>query len=310
MIGKNQTQITEILLLGFQGLNSWRGIFFILLFTVYTVTICGNLLIMLLVASCKSLHFPMYMFLAQLSISDVLMTTNIVPNTLVCILRNGTIMSLSGCITQLYFFGASGASECFILTVMAYDRYLAICNPLRYPSIMNLTLLRKLSIFSWVLGFSFPLVSALNIHSLNFCGLHIIDHFFCDLAPILQLSCSETLRVTLEVVSLSILVMVLPMVLTGTSYGCIVKAIVRMSSSMDRQKAFSTCSSHLMVVCIFYGTLIIIYMIPTEGLSLAISKSISLLYTVVTPMVNPIIYSLRNKEVRNSLNLCIIGKLR
>ncbi|KAM5171680.1 olfactory receptor 11L1-like [Mantella aurantiaca] len=296
---KNQTRVTEILLLGFQNLNDWKIIFFIMLFTVYCVTISGNLLIGILVALCKNLHSPMYVFLLQLSICDILLTTDIIPRTLVGILSNGAVMSFSGCMAQFYIFGGSESSECFILTVMAYDRYIAICNPLRYSSMMNMMLLVKLSIFSWVLGFSVTLVTTLNIFTLDFCGPNIIDHFFCDLAPILHLSCSETYSVRTEVALLSIVVMVLPLVLTGTSYGCIVRTILQMSSNIDRMKVFSTCSSHLMVVCMFYGTLIVIYMLPMEGSSLTISKAVSLLYTVVIPMINPIIYSLRNKDIKD-----------
>ncbi|DBA13584.1 TPA: hypothetical protein GDO54_018548, partial [Pyxicephalus adspersus] len=255
MIRRNQTRITEVLLLGFQSQSYWKVILFMLLFIVYTVTICGNLILILLVVFCRNLHYPMYMFLVQLSISDILLTTDIIPNTLAGILSDGVVMSLSGCITQLYIFGGSEASECFILTAMAYDRYLAICNPLRYTSIMNMTLLVKLSILSWVSGFSFTLVTTLSFFSLEFCGPNVIDHFFCDLEPILQLSCSEVFHVKVEVVLMSIFVMVLPLVLTATSYWCIVQVILKMSSIVHRSKAFSTCSSHLTVVCLFYGTL-------------------------------------------------------
>lgn len=307
MIEKNQTHITEIILLGFQSLNYWKFILFISLFTVYCVTICGNLLIITLVSFCKNLHSPMYIFLVQLSLCDILLTTDIIPNTLTGVLGNGTVISFSGCISQWYIFGGSEASECLILTVMSYDRYLAICKPLRYSSIMNMRLLVKLSILCWTLGFSITLVTTLSIATLDFCGPHIIDHFFCDLAPILHLSCSETSQVKMEVALLSIFVIVLPLGLTGASYGCIVQTILRMSSNVHRRKAFSTCSSHLTVVCIFYGTLIVIYMLPTEGLSLSVSKSLALLYTVVTPMMNPIIYSLRNKDVKDAINIC--GKL-
>ncbi|XP_040197866.1 olfactory receptor 11L1-like [Rana temporaria] len=304
MTEKNQTHITEIILLGFQSLNYWKVVLFISLFIFYCVNICGNLLIITLVSFCKNLHSPMYMFLVQLSICDILLTTVIIPHTLTGVLGNGTVISFSGCISQWYIFGGSEASECFILTAMAYDRYLAICNPLRYSSIMNMSLLEKLSILCWALGFSITLVTTLSIATLDFCGPHIIDHFFCDLAPILRLSCSETSQVKMEVALLSIFVMIFPLGLTGASYGCIVQTILRMSSNVHRRKAFSTCSSHLTVVCIFYGTLIVIYMLPTEGLSLSVSKSIALLYTVVTPMMNPIIYSLRNKDVKDAINIC------
>ncbi|KAM9313350.1 olfactory receptor 11L1-like [Gastrophryne carolinensis] len=264
----------------------------------------GNVLIITLVAKNKHLHSPMYFFLTQLSLSDILLTTDVVPNTLVGILNNGCIMSLAKCILQFYVFGASESLECYILTVMAYDRYLAICNPLRYSSIMSYSLYLKLILFSWLLGFSFVLITTSTITTLDFCGLNVIDHFFCDLAPILELSCSETYVVHLEAVLLSVVVMVLPLMITITSYGCIVQAILKISTSIGRWKAFSTCSSHLTVVCMFYGTLIGIYMLPTKGLSADITKAISLLYTVVTPVLNPIIYSLRNKDIKRAAKQC------
>ncbi|XP_075199371.1 olfactory receptor 11L1-like [Anomaloglossus baeobatrachus] len=302
---RNYTSVKEIFLLGFTNIQNFKIPLFILLLVVYCVTICGNLLIIALVSMSRTLHTPMYFFLTQLSISDILLTTDIVPNTLACITSDGLIMSFSSCITQFYIFGFSESIECLILAVMAYDRYLAICNPLRYATIMTFALFLKMILLSWFLGASLILVTTLSLFGLEFCGPNIIDHFFCDFAPIIQLSCSETLTVEMEVFYMSVLVMILPSVMTVTSYGCIVNTILSLSSDIQRKKVFSTCSSHLTVVCLFYGTLITIYMIPTKGVSLTINKVVSLFYTVVTPLLNPIIYSLRNKDIKEAFRKLI-----
>ncbi|KAM5171677.1 olfactory receptor 11L1-like [Mantella aurantiaca] len=296
----NHTTVSEIILLGFPNLYQFNNLIFVLLLTIYFVTINGNLLIITLVANTRKLQSPMYFFLTQLSVSDILLTTDVVPNTLSNVMNGGVVLSFAGCITQFYFFGASESLECYILTVMAYDRYLAICNPLRYSSIMNYPLFLNLILLSWLLGFSFMLVTSITISTLDFCGPNVINHFFCDMEPILELSCSETYTVHLEALLLSVLVMVLPLMITLISYGCIVQAILKISTTNGRWKSFSTCSSHLTVVCMFYGTLIGIYMLPKNNLSVNITKVISLLYTVVTPMLNPIIYSLRNKDIKEA----------
>ncbi|XP_073479965.1 olfactory receptor 11L1-like [Aquarana catesbeiana] len=306
MYDRNQTPVSEIILLGFPNFYKFNSIIFIVLLIIYFVTINGNLLIITLVANTKKLQSPMYFFLTQLSISDILLTTDVAPITLANVMNGGIVMSLVGCITQFYIFGASESLECFILTVMAYDRYLAICNPLRYSSIMNYPMFLNLILLSWLLSFSFVIIATIAICTLDFCGPHVIDHFFCDMEPILELSCSDTYTVRLESLLLSVPVMVLPLMITLTSYGCIVQAILKISSNIGRQKSFSTCSSHLTVVCMFYGTLIGIYMLPKNNSSLNISKVISLLYTVVTPMLNPIIYSLRNKDIKEAAKTILL----
>ncbi|XP_069802300.1 olfactory receptor 10A7-like [Dendropsophus ebraccatus] len=298
---RNHTIINEIFLLGFKNFHNLKILLFILLLAVYFVTICGNLLIIVLVSYSRALQSPMYFFLTQLSISDILLTTDIVPNSLVCIIAEELVMSFSGCITQFYIFAFSESLECFMLALMAYDRYLAICNPLRYTTIMTFALIYKMILISWILLASFLLVTTLSLFGLQFCGPNVIDHFFCDLAPILQLSCSETSALEMEVFWMSMVVVVLPSVMIVTSYGCIVATILSLSSNLQRRKAFSTCSSHLTVVGIFYGTLITVYMIPKKGVSLTASKVVSLLYTVVTPMLNPIIYSLRNQDIKDTI---------
>uniref|UniRef100_A0A8C5PAB7 Olfactory receptor n=1 Tax=Leptobrachium leishanense TaxID=445787 RepID=A0A8C5PAB7_9ANUR len=297
MNAMNQTSVTKFLLLGFQNVQSVR-IILLLCFLVFLFgTICGNLLIIWLVASNRSLQSPMYFFLTQLSLSDLLLTTDIVPNALYIIWNEGGSMSFSGCMTQFYFFASSEVSECLILTIMSYDRYLAICNPLRYNTAMNSLLCVMLVSISWLLGFSV----IISTTCLQFCGPNIIDHFFCDLMPLLELSCSDTRIFKVVTFILTIPFTLFPLLIITSSYVCIVQAVLRISTKTGRGKAFSTCSSHLAVVSIFYGTLLVCYLIPSKGKSLTVSKAVSLLYTVFTPMINPIIYSLKNKDISDAL---------
>ncbi|XP_063785591.1 olfactory receptor 11A1-like [Pseudophryne corroboree] len=301
----NQTTVVDFILLGFQNLHSFRIPFFILIATVYTATVAANLLIVFLISSSPNLNSPMYIFLSHLSISDILISTNVAPNTLRVILLGKTPIPVLGCITQLYFFGATTILECCLLTVMSYDRYLAICDPLRYSSIMNFKLPNYLVIYSWMVGFLQPLITHTLILQLEFCGPNIIDHFFCDVAPLLQLSCSDRTLVQIEVSIVALFVGLLQFLFIIITYVLIFYSILHMTSIAGREKAFSTCSSHLAVVCTYYGTLIILYLSPKRGYSFNLNKMLSLVNTVVTPLFNPIIYSLRNKEIRIAIKKMI-----
>ncbi|XP_077329884.1 olfactory receptor 1J4-like [Lithobates pipiens] len=281
---------------------------FTLVLIIYFVTMCGNLLIIMLVYYSKTLHSPMYFFLSQLSISDILLTTDIAPHMLNIVLHERTSISFSGCITQYYVFGSTETFECFLLTVMSYDRYLAICSPLHYTSIMKQSLCIQLVLVSWIFSCSMVLISTLEICQLEFCGLNVIDYLFCDFNPLVELSCSDTSRVQMEVLLLCVPGLIFPFLLIVISYTYIVLTILKISSFSGRLKSFSTCSSHLTVVFIFYGTLIAVYLIPKKGQSQTISKIMSLLYTVFTPFINPFIYSLRNREIKDSLKMLYINK--
>ncbi|XP_075061771.1 olfactory receptor 10A7-like [Mixophyes fleayi] len=301
----NVTIITLIHLLGFQSPQSITYFLFFLFFIIYCMTICGNLLIITLVSYSKNLHSPMYIFLTQLAVSDILLATDILPNMVHAALVKVNRMSFTDCITQFYFFDVSEISECLLLTLMCYDRYLAICKPLHYSSIVNTHVCLKVIIVTWMLSISLVSFQILAITTLHFCGPNIIDHFFCDLAPLLELSCSDTTLVQLQVTLLSVFIGVVPFLIIIISYVYIIVTILQMSSVTGRQKAFSTCSSHLAVVSMYYGSLDCVYLVPTRRQSWNISKVLSLLYTVVTPLMNPIIYSLRNKEIKTAVEQMI-----
>ncbi|XP_069818773.1 olfactory receptor 1496-like [Dendropsophus ebraccatus] len=291
----NKTEVTEfLLLLGFQASEELRLSLFCLFLVVYHLIICGNLLIITLVSTSKILHTPMYFFISQLSITDILLSTDIVPNLLHVLLNNGATITFIGCMTQFYFFCVLETFECLLLMLMSYDRCVAICNPLRYSSIMTSRHCAILITICWLFGFSIMLNYTTTAAKLNYCGSNIIDHLFCDLVPLLELACSDTFIIDLEIYLLSIQNVIFPITVIVVTYTYIISTILRIPS---RQKAFYTCSSHLIVVSIFYGTIFSVYVVPTKGRSLTLSKILSLLYTMFSPVVNPIIYSLRNKDI-------------
>ncbi|XP_077329795.1 olfactory receptor 1468-like [Lithobates pipiens] len=301
---KNMTGIIMIHILGFQFSKNINIVVFFLFLMNYFMTICGNLLIITLVSYSKSLHSPMYFFISQLAVSDILLITDILPNLLHLNLVKEIKVSISDCFTQFYFFAVMEVLECLLLTVMSYDRYLAICKPLHYNLIMNYQLSWIMVVTCWVLSFVVALIDTITISKLQFCGPYVIDHFFCDLDPILGLACGDTSIVQLEILYLGIIVDVIPFFTIIISYAYIIFTISKIPSITGRQKVFSTCSSHLIVVSIYYITLMSIYMVPSRGESWNMTKFYSLLYTVLTPLLNPIIYSLRNKDLKN-----VFGKL-
>ncbi|CAI9605975.1 unnamed protein product [Staurois parvus] len=301
MCEPNQTQVTQIKLLGFQGLYKFKIPLFIAFLLTYLMIISGNVLIILLVTTVDQLKIPMYFFLKYLATSDVLLTTSVVPMTLDIILKDEGRLSLDVCITQLYFFCICSYLQCFLIATMSYDRYLAICNPLRYTSLMNSHVC-----FQVIIGLCFfvtILVSSemIVIYRYDYCGLNYIDHFFCDFFPLVELSSSDTSGLKLQDFIIAIITICLPFAFIIMTYICIVVAILKISSVHGRRKAFSTCSSHVTLVGAFYGALIIVYMTPSDEGSSHLNKYRSLLYVVVSPLINPIIYSLRNREIKAAL---------
>ncbi|XP_075715789.1 olfactory receptor 11L1-like [Rhinoderma darwinii] len=301
----NFSAVTEIIILGFQNFQSITNFFFILLLLTYCVTICGNLLIILVVSYSRSLHSPLYFFLTQLSLSDILLTTTIVPNMLHIVMHKGSLVSFIGCLIQFNFFAASESIESLLLTIMSYDRYQAICNPLHYTSVMDLTFCVKMVLFFWFFTFAVILILSVTMSRLRFCGPNIIDHFFCDFDPILELSCSDTFFMKMEGFILTVPIVLSPFIVIIVSYVYIIFTILKIPSVAGRQKTFSTCSSHLAVVSLYYGSLISIYLFPNKDNA---KKIISLFYTVITPLLNPMIYSLRNKDIKKALKKMLSSK--
>ncbi|XP_077329844.1 olfactory receptor 11L1-like [Lithobates pipiens] len=296
----HKNNITIVVLLGFQGLHNFKILLFLMLLIIYGLMLLVNVIIISLVSLSKNLHSPMYFFITQVSICDILLSTYIVPNMFSIILNDGGTIYLQNCIAQFLMFADAEATECILLAVMSYDRYLAICSPFHYSTIMSAMFCLKLIIFTWLLSFVMTLSEAIATSNLTFCGNNVIDHFFCDFAPLLGLACSNAIIVHSQMFLFCIVVLICPFAAIAVSYIYIVYTIVRIPSITRRKKAFSTCSSHLTVVCLFYGALISVYVVPTEGHSIITNKVLALLYTVMTPLLNPVIYSLRNQDFKEA----------
>nr|XP_006130687.1 olfactory receptor 11A1-like [Pelodiscus sinensis] len=304
----NQSHVTEFILRGFHIPYPFRMGPFVLVLLTYLTTVLGNTLIIVAVLVDRGLHTPMYFFLGNLSCLEIWYTSNLVPRMLQGLLaEKGVVISFGGCIAQLYIFGSQAATEILLLTVMAYDRYLAICHPLRYTALMNGRVCVELASCSWLGGFLFNPIIMAWIYRLRFCGPNEIDHFFCDFLPLVTLSCSDTRLITLAAFLLSSTATLIPFLLTLTSYALILAAIVKNPSRAGRRKAFSTCTAHLTVVSTFYGALAIVYMVPTASTAVNLNKVFSLLYSLVTPLLNPLIYALRNKDVNEALRTMAAG---
>ncbi|XP_050775101.1 olfactory receptor 11A1-like [Gopherus flavomarginatus] len=297
----NQTSIIKFILLGFGNIPELQVFLFMLFLAIYFVTAAGNILIVVLVVADQYLHTPMYFFLANLSCLETCYTSTILPRMLASFLTGDRTISVNGCLTQYYLFGFFGVTECSLLAAMSYDRYLAICKPLHYAALMNGSLCLQLATASWICGFlTIPIIVFLVLQ-FTFCGPNEIDNFFCEFLQIINLYCNVTYQMELVVTILVAVFTLPPFALNLASYVCIVSTIQRIPSTTGRQKAFSTCSSHLIVVTIFYGTLIIMYLLPKTNTLRDLNKVFSVCYTIVTPMANPFIYSLRNQEVKEAL---------
>ncbi|XP_004716501.1 olfactory receptor 2D2-like [Echinops telfairi] len=308
----NQTPVTEFFLQGLSDDPHTQKLLFVLFLFVYLVTALGNLLLMSLVRLDSRLHTPMYFFLCNLSLADLCFSTNIVPQALVHLLSRKKTISFLRCAAQLLLFLILGGTQCALLAVMSYDRYVAICNPLHYSNIMTWRVCVQLATGSWTSGIFVSAVDTTFTLRLPYRGSNTIAHFFCEAPALLVLASTDTHTSEMAIFLVGVVILLIPVSLILVSYGNIIVTVIRMRSAAGRLKAFSTCGSHLMVVILFYGSAIITYMTPKS--SKEQGKLVSVFYAVVTPMLNPLIYSLRNKDVKGALrkaatrnSLCKLG---
>ncbi|KAM5255459.1 olfactory receptor 2A7-like [Ctenodactylus gundi] len=300
-MGGNETSVTEFILLGFPLGPRTKLLLFGLFSLFYAFTLLGNGVILGLICLDRRLHTPMYFFLSHLAFVDIAYACNTVPQMLANLLSPAQPISFAGCLTQTFLFLTFAHTECLLLVVMSYDRYVAICRPLWYSAIMNWRVCTILVGTSWTLGVFLALVHLGLLLPLPFCGPQTVNHFFCEIIAVLKLACTDTRINELVVLAGAVSVLVGPFSSIVTSYLQILRAILRIQSGEGRQKAFSTCSSHLCVVGLFYGTAIVTYMAPKSSHSQEQKKILSLFYSLFNPMLNPLIYSLRNAEVKGVL---------
>ncbi|KAM8960662.1 olfactory receptor 287-like [Pelodytes ibericus] len=301
MMNTNHSSVTSFILLGFSLSQETRLFLFIFFITIYLMTVTSNLLIITLVTTQRSLHKPMYFFIGNFSFLEIWYTTVTVPRMLIDLGTGNKTISSIGCISQFYFLFFLGATQHFLLTIMAYDRYLAICHPLRYTELMSGSACAKLAFGSWIAGCLSISIPAVMMSRLVFCGPNTIDHFFCDFSPLMLLSCTETWMNEIIFSAVAWTVILGCFIFTSLSYIAVVTTILNIPSSLGRQKAFSTCASHIAVVGIFFGTVIFMYIRPKAKNSSPVDKVISVFYSVVVPFLNPMIYSLRNKDIKEGL---------
>ncbi|XP_031229340.1 olfactory receptor 10AG1-like [Mastomys coucha] len=293
----NASTVTQFLLLGFSHLPNLQSFLFGVFSIMYLIILIANSFIIVITRLDPALQKPMYFFLVNFSFLEICYVSVILPRILYSIWTQDRKISLLACATQMCFFLMLAATESILLAVMSYDRYVAICNPLHYPLVMNPRKCRQLAAGSWLGGMPFQLGQTCQIFSLHFCNSNQIDHFFCDIPPVLKLACGDTSVNEMYVYIVAILLAAIPFILILTSYSKIIATILRLPTAEGRAKAFSTCSSHLVVVVLFFASASITYLMPKSTHSAVSDKFLSLFYTIVTPMFNPMIYSLRNKEV-------------
>ncbi|XP_060094746.1 olfactory receptor 2G3-like [Heteronotia binoei] len=298
----NQSFPEEFILLGVADHPHLEMFLFAIILLCYTMTLMGNTTIIVVSWLDPSLHTPMYFFLSNLSFLDLGFTTSLGPQMLVNFWRKRKTITYVACVVQLYISLALGSAECILLAVMAYDRYAAVCQPLHYTTIMSHSICLKMAVVSWVSGFCTSLLQTVMTLKLPFCGNNKVDHFFCEVPALLKLACVDTSVNEAVLFVSSVIFLLVPLSLIIVSYAYIGAAVLKIRSVEGRRKAFSTCTSHLIVVSLFYGTIIFSYLQPPSNYSRDIGKMVSLFYTFVTTMLNPLIYTLRNKEIKGSIS--------
>ncbi|XP_055430552.1 olfactory receptor 2H1-like [Bubalus kerabau] len=301
MKGTNASTPAGFILLGFSDQPHLEMVLLLVVSIIYILTLMGNTAIILVSYFNPKLHTPMYFFLSNLSFLDLCFTTSIVPQMLWNLKGPDKTISYTGCVIQLYVALGLGSTECVLLTVMAYDRFNAICRPLHYAVIMHPKLLQQLAALAWISGFVESTVQTILVFQLPLCSHHMVDDFMCEEPALIKIACVNTTFLENELSIAIFLYVVIPLGLILASYGCIVRSVLRIKSTEGRRKAFGTCGSHLIVVVLFFGTIISVYIQPKSKYTQNYSKFLTLFYTVVTPSLNPLIYTLRNKEVKWAL---------
>ncbi|XP_015267884.1 PREDICTED: olfactory receptor 1020-like [Gekko japonicus] len=297
----NWTHVSEFILLGFSDRSEVQITLFVLFLLIYLLTLIGNMGMIVLIQTDSLRHSPMYFFLSNLSFIDICYSSSITPRFLYDLLVGRKVISYTACVTQMLFFAIFATTECYLLAAMAYDRFVAICNPLLYPVSMTKNICLQLLAGCYVAGIVTSIVHTSGTFRLSFCSSNEVNSYFCDIPPLLRLSCSDNYVSKTVLFVFSAFVVVLNGVIVLISYAYILSTILRMQSSTGRQKAFSTCASHLLAIILYYGTLTFMYVQPGGLEAVEQDKIVSVFYTIVIPMLNPAIYSLRNEEVKKAL---------
>ncbi|XP_074092274.1 olfactory receptor 13G1-like [Macrotis lagotis] len=300
MAWMNQTLVTEFFVKGFSEAPHLQSLFFVFFLSLYTVALSGNILIFVTISFNPTLHTPMYFFLVNLAVVDILCTSTIIPRLLENMLGRKTI-SYKGCMAQLYFFTWSLGAELLLFTAMAYDRYVAICHPLHYSTMMSKKVCMLLAAAVWSISILNTSINSSLMFRLSFCQSNVVNHFFCEIPPLLKLSCTPTYLNETMAFTADIFLAVGNFMITMLSYACIISSILKIRTTEGKKRAFSTCSSHLIVVSMYYSTVIYTYIRPSSSYSLDKDKVVSVIYTSVAPTLNPLIYTLRNKDVKVGL---------
>ncbi|XP_053780639.1 olfactory receptor 8H1-like [Desmodus rotundus] len=297
----NNTRVSDFILMGLTESEDIQLVLFIVFLMIYLISVLGNAGMILIIHLDLQLHTPMYFFLSHLSFLDLSYSTAITPKTLQNLLTSTKHISYISSFTQMYFFVFLGTTECLLLSSMVYDRYVAKCSPLHYPVVMSKRLCCCLIIGVYFTGFTNSMINVLSMTTLHFCDSNVIHHFFCDTSPILALSCTDTRDVEITIFFCAGSALVVSLITISVSYLSILATVLKIASTSGKRKAFSTCASHLLGVTIFYGTTIFTYLKPRKSYTLGKDQVASVFYTMVIPMLNPLIYSLRNKEVKSAL---------
>ncbi|XP_010596075.2 olfactory receptor 6C4-like [Loxodonta africana] len=297
---KNQTFLKEFVLLGLTDIPELQTVIFILLFLTYIFSISGNLTIITLTLLDSHLQTPMYFFLQNFSFLEISFTTIFTPRLLISISTGNKAISFAGCFTQYFFAIFLGATEFYLLAAMSYDRYVAICKPLHYTTIMNNRACIQLVLCSWLDGFLIILYPIIQTSQLDFCASNVLNHYYCDYGPLIEISCSDTRLLELVNFILAVVTLAVTLVLVLLSYTNIIKTILKIPSAQQRKKAFSTCSSHMIIISLSYGSCIFMYIKPSAKEGVAFNKGVAVLNTSVAPLLNPFIYTLRNKQVKQA----------